>query len=88
MSKLKIKTEVENIVGFILEDYKNGKEIDRINIFNKPDKEKVIEIVNKLTQIIFPGYFREEAFRICIEFFHIRELQHLQLIGSHTNFMY
>lgn len=64
MSELKIETEVENITGLILEDYKNGKDIDRINIFNKPDKVKVIEIVNKLFQIIFPGYFREKSFKI------------------------
>lgn len=64
MSELKIEAEVENIVELILEDYKNGKDIDRINIFNKPDKAKVIEIVNKLSQIVFPGYFREKAFKI------------------------
>lgn len=64
MGELIIEREVENIVEFILEDYKNGKDIDRINVFDKPEKAKVIEIVNKLSQIVFPGYFREKAFKI------------------------
>lgn len=64
MKDFVIEEEVENIVGFILEDYKNEKDIDRINIFNKPDKAEVIDIVNKLLQIVFPGYFRDKSFKI------------------------
>lgn len=64
MSELRIESEVNTIVSLILEDYKNGKDIDQINIYNKPDKAKVIELVNKLFQVVFPGYFREKAFKI------------------------
>lgn len=59
-----IEQDVENIVALILKDYKNGKDIDNINIFNKPDKAKVRELVNKLLQIIFPGYFRDKSFKV------------------------
>lgn len=64
MSNLKIEAEVEKIVSLILEDYKHGKDIDRINIYDKPDKAKVIELVNQLSQVVFPGYFRGKAFKI------------------------
>lgn len=64
MEEFVIEDEVKNLVGLILEDYKKGKDIDRINIFNKPDKAKVIEIVTKLLQIVFPGYFRDKSFKI------------------------
>ncbi len=64
MGEHKIEAEVETIVSFILEDYNGEKDIDRINIFDKPDKAKVIELVDKLSQIVFPGYFRKKAFKI------------------------
>lgn len=59
-----IEKEVENIVDFILKDYENEKDIDEINIFNKPNKRKVIELVENLLRIVFPGYFREKGFKI------------------------
>lgn len=59
-----IEKEVENIVDSILKDYKSGKDIDEINIFNKPNKKRIIELVEKLLQIIFPGYFRDKSVKI------------------------
>ena len=64
MSAYKPETEVEEIVSLILEDYQKGKDIDQINIFNKPDKAKVIEVTEKLIQLVFPGYFREKTYKI------------------------
>jgi len=64
MSAFNIEAEVEQIVSLILEDYQNGKDIDHFNIFNRPDKAKVIELTDKLLQIIFPGYFREKTYKI------------------------
>lgn len=56
--------EVEQIVKKIVGDYSHGKAIDEINIYNKPDKTEVRELVNKLFQIVFPGYFRDKAYKI------------------------
>lgn len=64
MREHSVETEVEQIVSLILEDYQNGKDIDRINIHNKPDKATVIDIVHKLSQVVFPGYFRDKSFKI------------------------
>ena len=55
---------IGQIVTAILEDYDTDRDIDRINILNKPDKIKVIDLTNKLLQIVFPGYFRERAYKI------------------------
>lgn len=60
----KIEKEINGLVGEILDDYKKARSIDNINIFDQADKEVVIDILNKLRQIIFPGYFKNKAYRI------------------------
>lgn len=60
----KIEREINGLVGEILDDYKKDRSIDNINIFDQPDKEVVIDILSKLRQIIFPGYFKNKAYRI------------------------
>ncbi len=59
-----IESKVEDIVRNILQDYQSDRAIDKINLFHQPDKEVVIDIVQKLIQIIFPGYYRDKAYRI------------------------
>lgn len=48
----------------ILADYDNEKTIDTINIYNKPDKGEVRDLVQGILQIIFPGYFRDRSYKI------------------------
>ncbi len=60
----KIEREINGLVGEILDDYKKARSIDNINIFEQADKEIVIDILSKLRQIIFPGYFKNKAYRI------------------------
>lgn len=64
MSGLTIEQEIGKMVETIFEDYKKGKTIDAVDIFNKPDKGEVRELVQKILQIIFPGYFRNWSFKI------------------------
>lgn len=59
-----ISDEVGKIVDLIMDDYEKGKDIDQINIFNKPDKAEVRKLADKLMQIVFPGYFKEKAYRV------------------------
>ena len=59
-----IESKVEGIVRNILQDYQSDRAIDKIDLFHQPDKEVVIDIVRKLIQIIFPGYYRDKAYRI------------------------
>lgn len=59
-----IENEISVIVKDILNDYKNGRAIDKMDIFNQPDKEIIIDIVNKLLKIIYPGYYRDKSYKI------------------------
>lgn len=56
--------EIDGIVARVLSDFNGRKNIDAINIFNKPDKTEVRDIVHNLFRIIYPGYFRERTFKI------------------------
>lgn len=59
-----IEKEIEGIVQSILEDYGSDRAIDKIDLFHQPDKDVVIDIVHKLIQIIFPGYYRDKSYRV------------------------
>ena len=59
-----IEEQIENVVDTILEDYRNGRDIDKIDFSRHPDKEIVIDIIHKLQRIVFPGYFRDRSYRI------------------------
>lgn len=60
---INLESEITGLVDEILDDYNGGKTIDRINTFNQPDKEKIIEIIKKLQRIIFPGYFKNKSYK-------------------------
>ena len=59
-----IEQQIEGIVDSILEDYLQGRDIDRIEPFRHPDKDVIIDIIDKLRRIVFPGYFWEKTYRI------------------------
>lgn len=59
-----IEKQIEGIVDSILEDYLCGRDIDRIDHSNHPDKDVIIDIIHKLRRIVFPGYFKEKTYRI------------------------
>ena len=61
--KNKIETEIKDIVGSILEDYQNEKVIDQVDIFDQPDTDIIVDIIDKLLMIVFPGFFREKSYR-------------------------
>ena len=56
--------EVDQIVQNIFADFEGGKNIDKIDIFNKPDKAEVHDLVKNLFRIIYPGYFRDKSYKI------------------------
>ncbi len=64
MEEIINEAEIDGIVQRVLADYRQGKNIDEVNIYNKPDKPEVREIVNNLFRIVFPGYFRDRTFKI------------------------
>ena len=60
----KLERQIEYVVDDILADYQKGREIDRMESSRQPDKDAVIDVLEKLRRIVFPGYFREKNFRI------------------------
>ena len=64
MSGIIREEEIDQIVQDIFSDFDGGKNIDVINIYNKPDKAEVRDLVDDLFRIIFPGYFRDRSYKI------------------------
>ena len=56
--------EIEALVDTILDDYKGDRDIDRLEVYRQPDKDVVIDIIDKLRRIVFPGYFKEKTYRM------------------------
>lgn len=57
------ENRIEQVVDSILEDYRGGRDIDRLEPLRRPDKDAVIDIIEKLRRIIFPGYFRDKNYK-------------------------
>ena len=56
--------KVENIVQLILGDYEDDKRINRTDLYNQPDKDAIIDIVDKLMKILYPGYYSDKVYKI------------------------
>ncbi|MGN1016464.1 MAG: serine O-acetyltransferase EpsC [Faecousia sp.] len=59
-----IEQSVESLVDSILLDYRQGRAIDRMDLFDQPDKELIIDMIGKLLRIVYPGYSRDKRYRI------------------------
>lgn len=59
-----IEEEIDGIVKSILVDYRNKRAIDKVNIYNQPDKEEILDMVQKLQYILFPGFFKDKVYKI------------------------
>ena len=55
---------IEGIVDTIMEDYQGGRYIDKMESFRRPDRDVVVDIIEKLRRILFPGYVREKNYRM------------------------
>ncbi len=59
----KIENEIKDIVDGILKDYEGDRVIDNIELYDQPDTNIVVEMIDKILTIIFPGFYREKAYR-------------------------
>ena len=59
-----IEQQIEGVVDRILQDYRHDRDIDKMDLFRHPDKEIIIDIIQKLQRIVFPGYSRDKNYRI------------------------
>ena len=60
----KFEERIHSMVDSLLEDYSHGRTIDRTVAFEQPDREKIIEMINQLRNIIYPGYFKNDRFKV------------------------
>lgn len=54
---------IEQVVDSILQDYQNDRTVDKIGGLRRPDRDEIVDIIEKLRRIIFPGYFRDKNYR-------------------------
>ncbi|MGN0483990.1 MAG: serine O-acetyltransferase [Lachnospiraceae bacterium] len=59
-----VEKEVDQIVELIVDDYQNQRAIDYFSDFNQPNHDSICGIVDKLFQIVYPGYFRDKVYKI------------------------
>ena len=58
-----MELQMEQVVDAILQDYSQQRQIDKLEALRNPDKDAVIDMIEKLRRIVFPGYFRDKNFR-------------------------
>ena len=59
-----LEQKIEGVVDAILEDYRHERQIDKMDILKLPDKDVVIDVIEKLRRIIYPGFSRDKNYRI------------------------
>lgn len=58
-----IENKIHSLREKLLDDYSNGRIIDEIRLFEHPDREAVVDILEKIKVIIFPGYYRNKKYK-------------------------
>ena len=64
MEGKKIEHEITSIAHEILKDYNSDRAIDKIDTYNQPNKDIIIDITKKLMRIVYPGYYREHIYKV------------------------
>ena len=58
-----LSDNLREITSNILYDYGKGRDIDKLNIYDQPSKDEIIETTDKLLRVIYPGYFKNKIFK-------------------------
>ena len=60
----RIEERIEKTLENFMQDYKDDRVINRIKNFDLPDNDVLVEVLESLKKIIFPGYFRNHSVKI------------------------
>ncbi len=60
---LLIESALPELTEALLRDYNQRRAIDRMAPFSQPDREIVIQLIEKLRRLLLPGYLRDRAYR-------------------------
>lgn len=59
----RLENNINRLVDSLMTDYSLGRDIDSINPFSHPHKKTVVELIEKLRSIIYPGIFRSSSYK-------------------------
>lgn len=59
-----IVKKMGNIVEELLVDYQQKRTIDKMDAFNQPNKEIIIQLMEELQRIVFLGYYKNKEYKI------------------------
>ena len=60
----RLEKDVNSLVEKIMADYELGRDIDEAADFLHPNKDDIVKIITQIQNIIFPGYYKNKAYRI------------------------
>lgn len=60
----KLEENINSLTKDILADYENSRTIDEVKTFDHPDNDDIVEIIEALRRVVFPGYFRNRSYRV------------------------
>lgn len=63
MDEKERRKEVGEIVELVMNDYGQDRDIDKMDIFSLPEVDKVVDIVNKMMRVLYPGYYRTNDYK-------------------------
>lgn len=61
---MSIEERINELTAMILDDYKDKRTVNEIKTFDHSDNDVIIEIIEGLRRVIFPGYFRNKSYRV------------------------
>ncbi|WP_295074987.1 serine O-acetyltransferase EpsC [Ruminococcus sp.] len=60
----KLEDNINSLTKNILADYENSRTIDEVKAFDHPDNDDIVDIIEALRRVVFPGYFRNRNYRV------------------------
>lgn len=60
---MELEKRTEQTIAKILDSYDDEKVVNHLDLKNQPDKKAIIEIVDKLMKVLYPGYYRDRIYR-------------------------
>ncbi len=59
-----IGNKINNLVDLLMIDFNGGKTIDEVKLHEHPEKDAIVDILEKLRKIVYPGYYRNKSYRV------------------------
>ena len=59
----RIQAKIEGLVEKLMDDYAKCRVIDKIKMFEYPKKDVIIDVLEKLRIVIYPGYYTNSSYR-------------------------